>query len=445
MKTGFSKICINPPLGVPMSGYYEERRVKGVLDDICVSAVSFDDGQRRALILAVDVCELSIAQTNKARKLVSERVGIDERAIFINCSHTHTGPSVEIDLVVEAWESEYNDDFYELLAKASERSFEDMKDSVFSVGNGKADGISFVRRYRMKNGNVQTNPGVDNPNILHALGVPDDRVGYLKIERENAEDIVLVSFGTHADTVGGEFISGDWPNVVTKIVETEFENTRCVFLTGVQGDVNHINPFPTAGERKGLDYDTFDGVPRGYAHTKYMGRCVAAAVLSGLDKTEPISCDKIAYGEKGLYFPSNRENHKIEEARRICMLHDSGRDAELPYEKMELTTVVAEAERICALENGPDGFEYFVGVLKLGDFVIATLPGECFVEIGRAIRRGYGKESIFVCCLTNGGNTYFPTSEAYSEGGYEARTSFLKTGADKILIDGMLSLLEECN
>ena len=46
-----------------------------------------------------------------------------------------------------------------------------------------------------------------------------------------------------------------------------------------------------------------------------------------------------------------------------------------------------------------------------------------------------------VCCLTNGGDSYFPTSSAYDEGGYEARTSRLKKGGDKILIDGMLELL----
>ena len=34
MKTGFSKKCINPKNGVPMLGYYERRRAKGVLDDI---------------------------------------------------------------------------------------------------------------------------------------------------------------------------------------------------------------------------------------------------------------------------------------------------------------------------------------------------------------------------------------------------------------------------
>ena len=51
MKTGFSKICINPPYGAPIVGYYEERLTKGILDDVFVRAVAFDDGEKRLLLL----------------------------------------------------------------------------------------------------------------------------------------------------------------------------------------------------------------------------------------------------------------------------------------------------------------------------------------------------------------------------------------------------------
>lgn len=441
MKTGYSKICITPPTDTVMCGYYEKRRSKGVLDDLYATAVSFDDGEKKALILAVDVCLLSTEQSNRIRKSISDATGLDREAIFVNCSHTHTGPTLEVDLNGEPTDSEYDKTFFELLTKVSVEAFRDMRESCFSVGDGTASGISFPRRFRMKNGKVQTNPGVDNPEILHPLGTANDAVKFLKIERENAETLVIVNYGTHADTVGGEYISGDWPNFVCKTVETVFENTKCVFLTGAQGDVNHINTSPTPGERKGLDYDSFDGVPRGYEHTKYMGRKVAAAVIAGLDKTEPISCDKISYSENTVSVPSNRENDKLEESKRIVKLHAEGKDCELPFEKMELTTVVAEAKRICELEHGPDEFEFALGALKLGEFVIAGLPGECFVEIGRRIESAYSGKNIMVCCLTNGGDSYFPTSSAYDEGGYEARTSHLKKGGDNIIVKGLTKLV----
>ena len=443
MKTGYSKICITPPLGTVMCGYYEKRRSKGVHDDLYATAVAFDDGEKKALILAVDVCLLSTEQSDRIRKNIANATGLDTSSIFVNCSHTHTGPTIEVDLDGEPTNAEYDKTFFELLTEVSAKAFLDMRESDFSIGGGTASGISFPRRFRMKEGKVQTNPGVDNPNILHPLGKANDKVKFLKIERKDAEDIVIVNFGTHADTVGGEYVSGDWTNIVIKTVESVFENTKCVFLTGAQGDVNHINTSPTIGERKGLDYDSFDGVPRGYEHTKYMGRRVAAAVIAGLDKTEPIECGKLFFSEKKITVPSNQENDKLDEARRIVKLHAEGRDNELPYEKMELTTVVAEAKRICELENGPEEYAFTLGALKLGEYIIAGLPGECFVEIGQRIESSTDEEKIMVCCLTNGGDSYFPTSSAYDEGGYEARTSHLKKGADDILVHGMTELVSE--
>ena len=441
MKTGYAQICITPPKGVNLFGYYEKRVCKGVIDDLYARAISFDDGEKRALILSIDVCQLLVSQADRIRKAISEEIGIEIGSIFVNCSHTHTGPVLEMDITGEPTDGEYEKVLFKKLLDVSLQAFISMKESTFSTGSGIAEGISFVRRYRMKNGDVQTNPGVDNPDILCPLGTPNDTVKFLKIERSEGDTLVIVNFGTHADTVGGEYISGDWPNVVCKTIETVFENTKCIFLTGSQGDVNHINTAPTARERKGLNYDAYDGIPRGYEHTKHMGRKVAAAVIATLDKTEPISGDKISYSTNIVSIPSNRENDRLDEAERIIALHKAGRDEELPYENMELTTVVAEANRICELANGPDKFDFVLTALKLGDYVIVGLPGECFTDIGRRIEKACGLENIMVCCLTNGGDSYFPTSSAYDEGGYEARSSQLRKGGDDILVEGAVKLI----
>ncbi len=441
MKSGFSRICITPPLGVAISGYYEERYTKGVLDDLYVNAVSFSDGETRAVIITVDVCLLSTEQCNYARRLVSERTGVAEKAIFINCSHTHTGPIIGAkSFAHQSGDSKYDEFFYECIVKAAAESFVDMREVTLSVGTGKAERISFIRRFRMKDGGVQTNPGVNNPNIDRALGTPNDTVKVFKVERDDGETYVFVNFGTHADTVGGEYISGDWPAFVRETLESTLENTKCIFILGAQGDVNHINPNPTPGDRKGLEYDSFDGVPRGYEHAKHMGRKVAGAVLGIIDKTEPIDSKGICFDNERIEIPSNQDNARLEESRRISALYDAGRAHELPFEKMELTTVVAEANRIVGLEHGPASFPFVLSALKIGGAVFAGLPGECFVDIGREIEDRCG-ENVFVCCLTNGGDTYFPTSSAYDEGGYEARTSRLKKGGDRILTDGMAELL----
>jgi hypothetical protein len=318
-----------------------------------------------------------------------------------------------------------------------------MRESELSYAEGEVSGVAFVRRFRMKDGSVRTNPGVDNPDIDYPLGAPDEGLKIVRIDRDGGENLVFVSFGLHADTVGGEYVSADWPGVVRDVVEKTIDNARLIFLLGAQGDVNHINVHPTEGERRGLDYATFDGVPRGYAHSEHIGRKIGGIAIGLYGKAEPVRADAVSFASKRIYIPSNRDNSKLDMAKKIKSLFDSGRTHELPYKDMELTTVVAEALRICQLENGPDGFEFTLTAFKLGGITLCGMPGECFAEIGRRIAAARGGEKVIVCCLTNGGDTYFPTSVAYDEGGYESRTSRLKKGADDILVSDALKLMKE--
>ena len=435
IEVGFGRKLITPPLGTPVSGYYEERYASGVLDDLYVNAVAFSDGEKKTLVISLEIVDLSVETSDAFRKLISEYCGLPTEAILLNCTHTHTGP--EVDAV-----EEYKNFLGIQTRDAAATAIADLKPAKLSVATGKAEGISFVRRFRMKNGNVQTNPGVDNPEVDHALGVPNETVKLVKCEREGADDVYIVNFGVHADSVGGDMISGDYPGFVVSTVEKALDNVKCIFLTAPQGDVNHINPFPNAGDRCGLEYDTFDGVPRGYEHAKHMGRVIAGAVLQICGKTEYIENVKISYAKKETRLPAHQENDRLDEARKIYELHTSGRDDLIPFEKMELTTVVAEAKRIVVLENGPEFFEFSVGAISIGDIVFCAVPGEMFTEVGNEVCSKSSYKMTLVCCLSNGGETYFPTTKAYSEGGYEARSSRLAPGYDEILIRDTIELFD---
>ena len=56
--------------------------------------------------------------------------------------------------------------------------------------------------------------------------------------------------------------------------------------------------------------------------------------------------------------PSNMPNPEdVPEARRIYNLHLEGKDNEIPYEGMMLTTMLAKARRTVNLEHGPEYFD----------------------------------------------------------------------------------------
>ena len=442
MKTGFAKICINPPYGTPIVGYYKSRRVKGILDDLFVRAVAFDDGDKKAAVIALDLCILPQEYYEAFKDAIVAATGMDRDAIFINCSHTHTGALVGQDSATSDRSTQAYDDF--LIASVCDAvvyAIADMKETVVEKASAQAKNISFVRRFRMKDGYVATNPGVKNPNIDHALGTPDETVRLVKLVREGADDIYVVNFGTHPDSVGGEYISADYIGYVCSTVESALPGTKCIFLQGPQGDVNHVNVNPTAGESAITEID-FDGVPRGIEHAKHMGRVIAGAVLSVCSVTEPVKTDRISYASAVVTLPSNQENHRVEESQKICKLYDEGRTAELPYKEMELTTAVAEARRIVKLQNGPEAFPFVLSAVKIGELVFAGIGGEPFTEIGNRIRENSPFDTMILCCLTNSAGGYIPIRSAYSEGGYEARGSALKAGGDDIMVEGMTKLLQ---
>lgn len=443
MKTGFSKICINPPYGAPISGYYEARFTKGILDSLYARGVAFDDGKTQAVVIAVDLCTLAQKYYDAFKDAISNATGLNKDAIFINCSHTHTGPIVGKDFASDRASTEAYDQFLiSCVCDAAVYALADLKESKFSTAEAQAKNISFIRRYRMKDGSVATNPGVNNPDIDHPLGTPNETVKLLKIERENGDDIFMVNFGTHPDSVGGEYISADYMGFVCDIIERAVPNTRCIFLLAPQGDVNHVNPHPTKGESAISEID-FDSVPRSHKHAEHMGRIIAGAVLSVCSITEELKADKISFASKMVKLPSHQENHRLEEAIKIHDLYEAGRTAELPYKEMELTTVVAEARRIIKLQNGPDYFPFFLSAIKIGDFVFAGIGGEAFTEIGNRIYESSPFKTTILCCITNSAGGYIPTKTAYEEGGYEARSSSLKPGGDDIIVEGMTELLKE--
>lgn len=295
----------------------------------------------------------------------------------------------------------------------------------------------------MKDGSVMTNPGVNNPDILEPLEVVDERVGVIRIDREGADTIVILNFGNHPDTVGGSLISADWPGFTRRFVEQAIDGTKCIFFNGAQGDVNHVNVHPKGGDFNDM-FNDFDGCSRGYGHARHIGRVVAAAAMQVYDKVNWTEVDSIAASIETLNVPSHKPTaEQLPLAKKYTELHEAGKDDQIPFKGMALTTVVAEAKRMVSLENGPDYFTLPMSVVRLGKIAFVGFPGEPFTEIGRAVKDIEGLELVLPCCCANDARGYFPSSKAYSEGGYEARASRFAPGISELLVAKATEMLNK--
>ena len=440
LRVGFARVNITPPMGIPVAGYYRVRLADRVLDELEACAVAVGDGEETLLLVSADLLEMLSPFCDPIRERVARRTGVDEDHIFIACTHTHTGPKLNGDEAPET-QKRYFDFLSSRLEDACVFALRDMRPARMGYGTARAPGIAFIRRYRMKDGTIRTNPGVGNPDILEPVGEVNDRVGAVRFDREGAGTVLLAHFGCHPDTVGGCNISADWPGFARRTLEKTLDGVKCVLFNGAQGDVNHVNTAPRGGDLNDLSMD-FDDVMRGYGHARHMGRAVAGAVLQIYDKVKWTGEDAVRAAQKVIRWRANTpKEEELPLARLYDSLHRAGRDDEIPYRGMMLTTVVAEADRMLRLEKGPEDFALRLSAAAVGPVAFAGVPGEPFTETGRAIAAAEGWDLVLPCCCTNGYENYFPLMKDYLDGGYEARSSLFAAGVAEAVADGCLKLL----
>ena len=444
LKVGFGRVNITPMLGIPMEGYFTPRFAESILDDLELNVLALEAGEARVLLVSIDNCEIYGDVLDTYRRHVSDVTGVPEDAIFIASTHTHTGPCLiseaaaanytmfgePLNLAQQELIGEYRQFVYRRIADAAIAAIADLKPAKMGTAVGHAPDVAFVRLFRMKDGTARTNPGKGNPDILCPIGDVDDRVNVLRFHREGAEDLVLVNFGNHPDTIGGCGISADWPGFLRRSFEKAVDGTRCIFFNGAQGDVNHLDLSDT-NDLNGRLRAEFG--PTGFA--QYIGRVVAGAVMQVYDRVTYRDVDDIRYCQKIINAPSNMPRpEQMDNARKIVALHEAGRDDLIPEKGMEVTTAVSEALRMVRLEHGPESFPLLLSAVSVGNVALFGIPGEPFTGIGRAMKETEGWDLVLPCGLVNAYWDYFPTMEAYEAGGYEARSSSYKAGVAELIV-----------
>ena len=225
-RAGYAKADITPKIGTTLSGYYLRRVSDGVLDPLYARCVAVSDGTSKALIITVDNVHFVNSVFMDVRKAVSGATGVPLDAVFVACTHTHTGPVSRVpsdETAGRHWERVHPEDAQIIkdsnsriekgCVEAAAKALADLASAEMLMGRGEAKGISFIRRYRMKDGTVRTNPGMNNPGIECALGEPDEQLQLVRFVRKGKKDIALINFQCHPDTIGGNKFAADWPGL----------------------------------------------------------------------------------------------------------------------------------------------------------------------------------------------------------------------------------------
>lgn len=437
MKAGISKNDITPALGANLNGYYRERYSDRVIEPLYVTALAFSDGERTALAISLDISEILQRDTDDIRARVAKHTGLPFEAVFVACIHTHTAPVISEIRGFFTRDPEYYEFFCDTVCRSAAEAIADMKDAEVSIARGKAEGVSFVRRFRLKDGSAKTNPGKNMMDqVAGPIGTPDETVQLVRIVRPGDSDIAIVNFGTHPDVIGGTGICPDWPGFLRNALEggladvADGKGVRVIFFNGAQGDV-------ATTDRMG------DKWRKGVEHSRHIGRVIAGAVMGIYTYTEPVSADRV-------FFRQNMAHVAVAKgtAEQVAI----AKEVDKCYrEHPELNGFVVEgfpfdvvmARKYIRLEHRDPIIPLNVVCVGFGDVAFVGLPGEPFTELGRQIKAGSPFEMTIPCCNANGSEGYFPTDEALGEKGYEATSSLFLPGVAPELVKVSLETLAQ--
>jgi hypothetical protein len=226
-RAGFAEADVSPKVGDEAPGGYGKARLTAFHDACKARAAVFDDNAGPVAIVGLDALLIRKPQVTEARRRITERTGIPGERVMIAASHTHAGGPTgmilpgefdgESDLVRElAYEKtvvaspDYLEKVVEGIAAAVTAAHAARVEAKAVAGQGKAEGVAFNRRFRMRSGFTMTHPGVGNPDILGPAGGIDPQVGVLGAWNAAGDCLgVVVNFACHA-TTGPPGISADY-------------------------------------------------------------------------------------------------------------------------------------------------------------------------------------------------------------------------------------------
>jgi hypothetical protein len=380
LKAGAAKVDITPAEVTNLTVTGHTRVVNGVRDPLRAGVLVLDDGETKAAIVTMDVISAWEDMVAQARAAIEKETGVPAANIMICASHNHSGPGWVENL---RWASEV----IGKLTTASREAMANLRPTSIGLAE---DRISFgINRRKTIDGRAVVSLNPDGPN--------DPRVKVLRFDDGRSLTPVAIlmhavchpCFFTWGDKgsppypKGFPMLTADFPGEAQSFVESVYGGkTASLFLQGCAGDIRPNLP--------GYPYRCADE-----ADIQWAGRDLGGAVV----RAAAFSLTREQLAKRATYYP----------------LRVASEVVELPG------------------KEGPVKAELMA--MKIGPYLLLTMPGEPMVEYGFKLEQAIADRAIPVIVgYANGSIGYIATAEAHQVGGYEPNLSKLKPEAEAVLL-----------
>ena len=377
---GVAKVDITPDdvEGMEVTGH--RRIVHGVRDPLRAGVLVLSDGSTKAAIVTLDTIGAWDEMVKLARARIERETTIPSVNIIVAASHNHSGPNFDAG-------SKWGRELIDKLGGAAKQAADGMR--TVTVGYDE-DRIGFgINRRKVIDGRAVVRINPDGPN--------DQRVKVLRFDDGQSLTPLAVLMhavchpcfftwgdkGTQPYPNGFPKMSADFPGEAQSFVEMCYgQNTSAMFLQGCAGDIRPNLP--------GFPYRCADE-----ADIQWAGRDLGSAVVRSLAR----SVTREQLKERPSYY-------QIRAASTVVSL--PGKEGRVAAE---------------------------LSALKIGPYLLLTMPGEPMVEYGFKLEKAIADRAIpIIVGYANGNLGYIATADAFDVGGYEPNTSKLTPEAELIIL-----------
>jgi hypothetical protein len=350
---GVAQLNIVPNHPVAMGGYgaylgpmKNARISQGVHDPLFATALYFEKGDERLVLIAYDLLGLFKTDVDEIRAMVELDTGISADRVIVTASHTHHGPdTVGLWGTVFPPRSGRDEDYMGFIKRqgvnAVREAIKTRQPATLEAAVGEESTLHVNHRSK-------TDPNAPIDHTLTALSL---------LDREGKVFATLTNWGCHPTTEGGDNVlfSSDWVHYLRTGLAKHYPDATHMFVNGaIGGAVQPAQSF--------ADAETSPVVPP-FTWADQMGTTLADKVAGMIAKAEPVAFDAIevksakvrAYAHNGVY-QLGQDLHLL--------------NAKIPAKgELYYSTVTA---------------------VKMGSLRFGTMPGEIMPDLTNEIRTDLG-------------------------------------------------------
>lgn len=395
------KVDITPEDPQMLAGY-AARESTGVMHRIYHRIVALHDGETEFFLISTEIGKMSPSQYDKVAARLQREHGIDPVNLWWAVTHTHSAPEVGPPGISGVF--------------LPERYKHAVANEYTAIHEQKLiDGVLEARR-KLEPARIGVGWGFSQANInrraidvdgraslgLNPDGATDRMIGLLRLEKADGSLLALIAnYAIHGTVMGPQNleISGDAPGVVAEYVEEKL-GAPMLFINGAAGNLAPIySVYPSARQ----------------------GHLGEFRVLLG---------DKILAANHAVAHTTD----KVTLTSRELIVETPRKDMGWPDDMARYSRTKGKGQNLVLLP---------VRFLKINDNVaIWSAPLEMFCEISNTVRAQSPFPFTFYFGYSNGNLGYLPTSEGWTQGGYEPSVSPFTPAAEKDLTEAVIGYLK---